>query len=149
MKMEIHRVGIVGCGVMGSGIGQLCGQQGYPVVICEKDEAFLKKGLDATGSALERLVKAGRISEAERDEALGRIRGTGDLQGLERYDLVIEAVTEDLDLKKGIGLDTVALGTEAMQREFDDPQYACPVTTRRMVSAGWLGRKSGKGFYDH
>ena len=48
-----------------------------------------------------------------------------------------------------IGMDTVVLGADALFKELNDPQYACPISIRRMVSAGWLGRKSGKGFYEY
>ena len=48
-----------------------------------------------------------------------------------------------------IGMDTIVLGADALFKELNDPQYACPITIRRMVSAGWLGRKSGKGFYEY
>jgi len=282
--MNISRVGIVGCGVMGSGISQLCAQKGYKVIICEKNETILKKGIDSIGSALSRLMEKGKISRSDRDDILGRIEGTSEFEGFDACDLVIEAVTEDLDLKKEIfteldnicpektiltsnasvlpviemaqatsrpdkvlgthfltpapiiplleivrtlktdeailkqivefgqhlgkrvvissdspgfivnriltpillnavrlldegvatkedietavkfglglpmgpfelldliGLDTIVLGTDALFKELNDPQYACPVKIRRMVSAGWLGRKSGKGFYEY
>ena len=48
-----------------------------------------------------------------------------------------------------IGMDTIVLGSDALFKELNDPQYACPISIRRMVQAGWLGRKSGKGFYDY
>lgn len=282
--MNISRIGIVGCGVMGSGISQLCAQKGYKVIISEKNEAILEKGIESIGSALSRLIEKGRISRSDRDDILGRIKGTSEFRGFEECDLVIEAVTEDLDLKKKIfmeldnicpkktiltsntsvlpiiemaratsrpdkvlgthfltpapvipllevvrtlktdqailrqvvefgqhlgkrvvissdspgfivnriltsillnavrlldegvatkedietavkfglglpmgplklldliGLDTIVLGTDALFKELNDPQYACPVKIRRMVSAGWLGRKSGKGFYEY
>ena len=282
--MNISNVGIVGCGVMGSGLGQLCAQKGCNVIICEKNEAVLKKGFDSIRSDLSRLMKAGRLSRSDNDNILKRIKGTCEFKDFSTCDLVIEAVTEDLDLKKKIfkeldsicpeqtiltsntsvlpiiemagqtsrqervlgthfltppqiiplvevirtlktdeavvktvvefcrhlgkqvvissdspgfivnriltaillnavrlleegvatkedietavkvglglpmgpfelldliGLDTIVLGTDALFKELNDPQYDCPLKIRRMVSAGWLGRKSGKGFYEY
>jgi len=282
--MKIGRIGIVGCGVMGSGIAQLCAQRGHSVIVSEASEATLAKGMERIRSALSRLVEKGKLSQSDKSETLGRIVSTSRWEGFDACDLVIEAVTEDLELKKHIfemldricpektilatntsvlsvieiakvtsrphqvlgthfltppdiipllelvrtlktdpeivrrmaafgehigkkvvvsndrpgfivnriltaillnavrlldegvagkedieaavktglglpmgpfelmdliGLDTLALGTDAMFRELNDPQYACPVRIRRMVSAGWLGRKSGKGFYEY
>ncbi len=282
--MNISRVGIVGCGVMGSGIALLCAQKKYQVVICEKDEAVLKKGMASIGSELSKLMDRTGLTESGRDEILSGIEGTCEFQSFQTCDLVIEAVTENLGLKKKIfmtlddicpeytvfatntsvlpviemagvtkrpdrvvgthfltppriipllelvktlktsetvlktvkefgqslgkrvvisedrpgfivnriltpillnavrlledgtgtkedietavktglglpmgpfelmdliGLDTLKLGTDAMFMELQDQQYACPVRIRRMVGAGWLGRKSGKGFYEY
>ncbi len=274
--MEIQRVGIVGCGIMGSGIALLCAQKGFDVCIMEQNEAFLKKGL----ASIERQLP----KDADKAQILDRISGRCDFESFGKCDLVIEAVTENLALKKQIfatldnicpghailasntsvlpviemasatgrphkvmgthfltppqviplleivqtlatgmeeletmrrfgeaigkkvavskdrpgfivnriltpillnavrlheegtgsmadietavkdglglpmgpfklldliGLDTIQKGTTAMYNELNDPQYACPVTISRMVSAGWLGRKSGKGFYEY
>lgn len=280
----IGKVGIVGCGVMGSGIGQLCALKGFHVTLCEKDEALLKKGLKVIEAGVAVLAKKGKINESDHIRILGSIRGTTDIKDFHECDLVIEAVPEDLGLKKRvfmeldgvckgeailasntsvlsviemarvtsrpekvlgthfltppqvnplleivktlrtsqktltkivefgeslgkkvivskdspgfvvnriltavllnavrlldegvatkedietavtvglgmpmgpfglldlIGLDTIAMGTEALFRDLNDPQYACPLRIKRMVSAGWLGRKSGKGFYEY
>jgi 3-hydroxybutyryl-CoA dehydrogenase len=282
--MNISNVGIVGCGVMGSGIGQLCAQKGFKVTICEKNEAVLKKGLDSIRSDLSKLMKAGKLSRSDNDDLLNRIKGTCEFKDFSTCDLVIEAVPENLDLKKKIfkeldgicpehtiltsntsvlpiiematetsrqdrvlgthfltppqiipllevirtlasdeavvktvvefgrylgkqvvlssdspgfivnriltaillnavrlleegvgtkedietavkvglgmpmgpfelldliGLDTIVLGTDALFKGLNDPQYACPLKIKRMASAGWLGRKSGKGFYEY
>lgn len=282
--MDISSIGIVGCGVMGSGISLLCAQKGYKVIICEKNDAVLKNGIDTIGSVMSRLIEKGKITSLEGKGILGRIEGTTSLDSFNICDLVIEAVTEDLDLKKKIfmelddicsektilasntsvlpiielarvtsrpdkilgthfltppavnplleivrtqktnettirriiefgrhlgkrvvisndspgfivnriltpiffnavrlldegiatiedieiavkfgiglpmgpfelmdliGLDTIMLGNDTLVKELNDPHYACPVRIRRMVSAGWLGRKSGKGFYEY
>lgn len=282
--MSIGKVGIVGCGVMGSGIGQLCAQKGCSVIICENNDRQLHKGLDSIRSEFSRLSKAGRIADSDDDAILDRIEGTCDFNRLNTCDLVIEAVTEDLELKKKIfreldnicpeetiltsntsvlpiiemarvtsrpekvlgthfltpphiiplleivktlktnavvleevaafgrrlgkqvvissdspgfivnrilttilfnavrlleegvgtkedietavkaglglpmgpfklmdliGLDTLVLGASALHQELNDSQYAPPLILRRMVSAGWLGRKSGRGFYKY
>jgi 3-hydroxybutyryl-CoA dehydrogenase len=282
--MEIRRVGVVGCGIMGSGIAQICAQKGYEVLISEKEESFLEQGLSTIQKALLKLVAGGKLSDAEKDDILGRIGGVAGLDQLAECDLVIEAVTEDLDLKKEIfsaldrickqetilatntsalpviemaqatskpekvvgthfltpppvikllevvrsmatspetletirrfgeclgkkivvsedrpgfivnriltsilfdamrlleegvaskedidtaitvglglpmgafqlldliGMDTVLLGSSAIFKELNDPHYFCPITIRRMVAAGMLGRKTGKGFYEY
>ena len=282
--MQIKRVGVLGCGVMGSGIAQLCAMKGYGVVVCEKNETILDKGMAAIQRELDRLAKAGKLSQEDGDKFFAGIDRATNLNAFDACDLVIEAVTEDLELKKRIfkemdgicpehtilatntsvlpviemaratsrpekvlgthfltpppvipllelvqtlmtgeetltlvtqfgrslgkrvvvskdspgfivnrvlttimfnavrlleegiadkesidaamevglglpmgplrlldliGMDTVVLGSDALFKELNDPQYACPITIRRMVSAGWLGRKSGKGFYEY
>jgi 3-hydroxybutyryl-CoA dehydrogenase len=282
--MEIGKVGVVGCGIMGSGIAQLCAQNGYAVFISELKERFLNQGLVAIDKNLEKLVRGGKLTREEKENSVARIQGTTGLDHLEACDLVIEAVTEDLDLKQNvfksldevcrpetilatntsvlpviemaratsrpgrvvgahfltpppvikllevvksaatssetlakirrfgeslgkkivisedrpgfivnriltgilfnavrlleegvatkedidtameeglglpmgafklldlIGMDTVLLGSSAMFAELNDPQYFCPLTIRRMVAAGILGRKAGKGFYQY
>lgn len=282
--MDIHSVGIVGCGVMGSGIAQLCAQSGYDVFISEKQKDLLDKGITTINGALERLVVKQKMSNSQKNDVLGRIHGATGFEHLAGCDLVIEAVTEDLELKKKIfqtldgicsekaifatntsvlsviemarsisspervvgthfltppsviklleivrtvvtspqtikiikrfgeslgkqivvsedrpgfivnriltsimfnavrlaeegvatkkdidtaikvglglpmgafelldliGMDTILLGSSALFKELNDPQYFCPVSIRRMVSAGFLGRKSGKGFYSY
>lgn len=282
--MEIQSVGVVGCGIMGSGIAQICAQKGYEVFVSEKEKNFLNQGLTAIDKTLQKLVAGNKLSEGEKEEILGRVKGATGLDHLAQCDLVIEAVTEDLALKQKIfasldeicrttailatntsvlpviemaratsrpdkvvgthfltpapvikllevvksvaisqktlettrrfgerlgkkivvsqdrpgfivnriltailfnavrlleegvaskedidtairvglglpmgafqlldliGMDTVLLGSSAMFEELNDPQYFCPITIRRMVSAGMLGRKTGKGFYHY
>ena len=282
--MEIAKVGVLGCGVMGSGIAQLCAMKGYGVVVCEKNEAILERGMATIRRELLRLAKAKKLSEEDAEKIFSEIDSATTLNAFEACDLVIEAITEDLELKKHIfremdgicpehailatntsvlpviemaratsrpervlgthfltppsvipllelvqtlvtceetlklitefgqslgkrvviskdspgfivnrvlttimfnavrlleegvadkesidvamevglglpmgplrlldliGMDTVVLGSDALFKELNDPQYACPITIRRMVSAGWLGRKSGKGFYEY
>ncbi len=282
--MEIKNVGIVGCGLMGSGIVELVAKNGYNVVVREINDDFLQKGLARIQSSIGRAVERGKLSGADRDAAWGRIKGTTNMADLAKSDLVIEAAIENLDLKKSIfkeldavtrpevilgsntsslaviemaamtrkpdkvlglhffnpvpvmpllemvrtfltseetyqaarkfgeglgktvivskdapgfivnallvpylldavrmyengfaskedidtgirlglnhpmgpltlldfvGLDTTLFIADEMFKELKDPRYAAPALLRRMVTAGYIGRKSGKGFYDY
>ena len=282
--MEIKKVGVVGCGLMGSGIAQVCAQSGYQVVVSEINDDLLNKGLASISARLAKNVEKGKLSAQEKDSALSRIKGTTDIQDFSDCNLVIEAVIEKVELKRKvfaeldkicpkdtilatntsvlsiieiaeatnrpdrvlglhffnpvpvmelveaiktiatsedtvatavkfvkslgktviiakdtpgfivnrqlepfinnairmledgvasredidtgvklglnhpigpleladfIGLDTVYFGAIDMYDKFKEPQYAPPVLLGKMVAAGWLGRKTGKGFYDY
>jgi 3-hydroxybutyryl-CoA dehydrogenase len=97
-----RKVGVVGCGLMGGGISQVCAQSGYPVVVSEINEELLQKGLAAIDANLTRNVKKERITQQDRDATLARIKGTTDNRDFGDCDLVIEAAVENLDLKKKI-----------------------------------------------
>jgi 3-hydroxybutyryl-CoA dehydrogenase len=282
--MEFKTVGVVGCGIMGAGIAQLCAQTGYSVVVSEINAAALQKGLKSIDSALGRQVEKGKMKAEDKAAILGRIKGTTNMADFNACDIVIEAATESMEIKKSIftqldkyckpgallatntsvlcvaeiagatkrpenvlgmhfaqpvpvtkilemartianndeivaagkafgesigkivvvtkdlpgfisnrifssfvlnavrlvqegiatpqdidtvfkygsnhpmgpletldfvGLDTVYNGAKAMYEELHDPQYAPPPLLHRMIKLGWLGRKSGKGFYDY
>ena len=282
--MKIKKVGVVGCGLMGSGIAQVCAQSGYQVVVSEINDELLQKGMTSISSRLAKNVEKGKLSAEDRDSTLGRIKGTTSTRDFSDCDLVVEAIIENMDLKKKIfaeldkicppgtilatntsvlsvidiaiatarpdkalglnffnpvplmelveaiktiatgedtlkiaiefvkslgktviiaqdtpgfvvnrqlapfinnairmlengvatredidagvrlglnhpigplqladfiGLDTVYFGAVDMYEKFKEPQYAPPVMLRKMVAAGWLGRKTGKGFYDY
>jgi 3-hydroxybutyryl-CoA dehydrogenase len=282
--MKIKKVGVVGCGLMGSGIVEVCTKAGYEVVVSEINEDFLQKGMDRLNKSLSRAVSKGKATQEEMDAALARIKGTTKVADFADCDLVIEAAIENMELKKQIfaeldgilrpeaiigsntsslciaemasatkrgdkvlgihffnpvpvmpllelvrtiltsdetlamaqefgqsvgkttvvakdtpgfivnrllipyllhavriyedglatredidtaiklglnhpmgpltlmdlvGLDTTLFIADAMFEEFKDPRYAAPPLLRRMVLAGHLGRKSGKGFYDY
>lgn len=100
--MEIKKVGVVGCGLMGSGIAQVCAQSGYQVVVLEVNDKLLKKGLASIDSVLARRVEKGSISQQDKDATMARIKGTTDVKDLADCDLVEEAVSEDLELKKRV-----------------------------------------------
>lgn len=282
--MEVKKVGVVGCGLMGSSIAQLCAQSGYQVVVSEINDELLNKGLAFIDSALIKSVNKGKLSQQDKDAILGRLKGTTDLKDFHDCDLIIEAAVENIDLKKKIfaeidkicpkhailatntsclsiieiamattrpdkvlglhffnpvavmqlleviktiaasddtleigqtfgkslgktvviaqdapgfianrlllpfllnairmleagiatredidaavnlglnhpmgplaltdliGLDTVLFIVDIIYEELKDPQYAAPPLLRKMIAAGWLGRKTGKGFYGY
>ena len=282
--MAIQKVGVVGCGLMGSGIAEVCARSGFDVAVSEVSQKFLDKGLAAITSSLIRAAEKGKISGQDKDTALSRIKGMVGLESFTDRDLVIEAVIENMDEKKRIfstldrvcpahailasntsclsvtemamstkrpdkvlgmhffnpvpvmrpveivktiltseetlntarevskklgkeailakdtpgfvvnrllipyildairvleagvatkedidngmvlgcnhpmgpltlsdfvGLDTLLLVADAMYDEFKNPAFAAPPLLRKMILAGWFGRKSGKGFYDY
>ena len=96
---EIKNVGVLGCGLMGHGIAQVAAQGGYDVVVREVDQATLDKGLGKIEKQLARAVEKGKAEQADADDVRGRIQGTTDYADLADCDLVIEAITEDLERK--------------------------------------------------
>ena len=100
MKPEdVRTVGIVGCGLMGSGIAEVVARAGAEVTFVEASEDLVARGRERIEASLERAVERGKITPQERAEALGRIRGVLDLAALGDVDLVIEATTEDVEAK--------------------------------------------------
>jgi 3-hydroxybutyryl-CoA dehydrogenase len=95
----INTVGVVGAGTMGNGIAQACAVSGLAVVMVDVSDAAVARGTSAIGASLDRLVKKDKLQAADRAAALGRVAGGTDYQALARCDLVIEAATENLDLK--------------------------------------------------
>jgi len=93
---------VVGCGLMGRGIVQVCAQAGFPVVVSEVNDELLQKGLSAIEASLDRSVQKGKLTQQEKDATLSRIRGTTDIGEFSDCDLMIEAAAENLDLKKQI-----------------------------------------------
>ncbi len=282
--MEIKHIGVVGCGLMGSGIAEVCARAGYKVSVSEISDELLQKGLGRIQKSLSKAVARGKVEQQQADQAMARITGTLDLADLAECDMVIEAAIENMAVKKEIfaaldkllaphallasntsslcitemagathrgdkvlgihffnpvpvmpliefvrtiltsdetmeiarqfgaslgktmvtakdtpgfivnrllipylldavqvyenglatredidtaiklglnhpmgpltlldfvGLDTCLFIADAMFEEYKDPRYAAPPLLRRMVLAGQLGRKSGKGFYDY
>lgn len=281
---DVRTIGVVGCGLMGSGIAEVCARAGFRVIVREVSEELLRKGLDRIRASMAKAVERGKLSASEMEAAWGRIRGTLSMEDFRDCDLVIEAVVEEMHTKKGVfaeldricpphavlasntsslsitelgavtrrpekvigfhffnpapvmplleivvglqtaeetvalgralaerlnktvviskdrpgfivnrllipylldairlleegvatmedidtamklglnhpmgpftlmdfvGLDTLLFIADAMFEEFKDPRYAAPPLLRRMVAAGWLGRKSGRGFYPY
>ncbi|WP_116137380.1 3-hydroxybutyryl-CoA dehydrogenase [Trinickia diaoshuihuensis] len=100
--MTIQTLGVIGAGTMGNGIAQTAAVSGLKVVLIDVTEQALAKGMAAVGSSLERLVAKGKLDAAVRDAALARIETSTDYQRLAAVDLVVEAATENLELKTRI-----------------------------------------------
>src|SRR3954471_2506638 len=99
---QIERVGVVGCGLMGSGIAEVCARAGYDTVVREVDDVVLARGLDRLDQSMQAAVRRGKLTEEERSQARGRLRGVTALDDLADRDLVIEAVTENLQAKQDV-----------------------------------------------
>ena len=102
--MAIETVGVVGCGLMGSGIAQVAAEAGYAVVVREVSDALVKKGLARIHAFLQKGVERGKLTPERKAEVMGRLAGTTKLDELGRCDVVIEAVVENLDLKREVYL---------------------------------------------
>ena len=98
--MAIEKVGVVGCGLMGSGIAQVAAQAGCTVVVCEVNQERLSKGLASIDKSLNKFVEKGTLAVADRDAARGRLRGTTKLEDLKDCELVVEAIIEQLPEKR-------------------------------------------------
>ena len=110
----ITRVGVLGCGLMGSGIAQVAATAGWPTIVRDVAQPLLERGRAGIARSLARLAEKGKLDPGVPDQTLERLRFTTDLAAVAECDLVIEAVTEDLDLKN------------ALWRELD---ARCPPTT--------------------
>jgi 3-hydroxybutyryl-CoA dehydrogenase len=98
--MTVQRVGVVGCGLMGSGIAQVCAAAGFPTVVREVSQELVHKGLKGIEKNLNRLVEKGTISAASQAEIAGRLQGTTEVADLQSCDLIIEAIIEQLPAKR-------------------------------------------------
>lgn len=98
--MKIKKVGVLGCGLMGSGIAEVAARGGFETVVREVSEDLLEKGLGRLDRSLVRAVDKGKLEEKQREEIRGRISGTVNLEDLADCDLVVEAIVENLDEKK-------------------------------------------------
>src|SRR3990170_1871915 len=235
--MAIQRGGVVGCGLMGSGIAEVCARAGYQVIVREVNQELLQRGLGRIEGSLQRAVERGKLDDGSAQQAREALRGTLALGDLADSDLVIEAVIEQMPEKQAVlreldglcpprtifasntsslsitemaaatkrpervvgmhffnpvpvmalvelvrglelgvatkedidqaitlglnhpmgpltlldfvGLDTTYYIAEAMYAEFKDARYAAPPLLKKMVLAGHLGRKSGRGFYEY
>jgi 3-hydroxybutyryl-CoA dehydrogenase len=97
--LTISKVGVVGCGLMGSGIAQTCAESGYETIVSEVNQELLDKGLARIYSAWDTLVSKGKIPQGQADENRARLRGTLNLEDFAGCDLVIESVIEQMQEK--------------------------------------------------
>jgi 3-hydroxybutyryl-CoA dehydrogenase len=100
--MAIKTVGVLGCGLMGAGIAQVCAAAGYRTIVREVDQTFLDKGLGRVRKFLEDGVARGKVTADARDTTLGNLSGTTSVDALEDCDLIIEAIIENLEDKRQI-----------------------------------------------
>ncbi len=106
---EISTVGVLGCGLMGSGIAQTSAAAGFTTTVREVSDALLEKGKGRITGSLNKLVEKGKLDAAARDATLGRLRFTTKVADLKGCDIVVEAVVEDLELKRAIWKELDAL----------------------------------------
>jgi 3-hydroxybutyryl-CoA dehydrogenase len=98
--MEIKKVGVLGCGLMGSGIAQVTATAGFDVTVLEVEQKFIDKGFAGIEKSLAKFAEKGTITAQQKDEIRARLKGTTNVQDLRNCDLVIEAIIENLDEKK-------------------------------------------------
>src|SRR5215212_4942370 len=98
--MAIKKVGVLGCGLMGSGIAQTAAQAGYETVVREVEQRFLDKGLGGIQKSLGKFVEKGKLSQPDMDACVGRLKGTTNLDDLADCDIIIEAIIEDAKVKR-------------------------------------------------
>ena len=98
--MAIQKVGVVGCGLMGSGIAQVSAQAGFQTVVREVSAELVEKGLKGIEKNLARLVEKGNLTEAAKSEIRGRLRGTTSFEDLKDCDVILEAIIEQLPAKR-------------------------------------------------
>jgi 3-hydroxybutyryl-CoA dehydrogenase len=98
--MKIRKVGVLGCGLMGSGIAEIAARAGYETVVREVSQEVVDKGIQKIHGSLGKAVEKGKLDAAERDATLGRLSGVVGLDALADCDIVVEAIVENLDEKK-------------------------------------------------
>ena len=101
MSVEgIQKVGVLGCGLMGSGIAQVAATAGYTTVVRDVAEEFLKKGMAGIDKSLSKFVEKGTLTAQQQTQSIGRLKTTTKFEELADCDIVIEAITENLDTKR-------------------------------------------------
>ena len=100
--MEIKKIGVIGAGAMGNGIAQMAAQIGCEVILRDIKEEYVERGMKNIDRFLSKSVEKGKIEAAQKDTILGKIKGTTEMADLKDVDFVIEAVIENLDLKKSV-----------------------------------------------
>src|SRR3954468_330446 len=99
--MEIKKVGVCGCGLMGSGIAQVAAMAGFDVTVLEAEQRFIEKGFAGVQKSLAKFAEKGTIKESA-EAVLGRLRGTTKADDLADSDIVIEAIIENVPLKRAL-----------------------------------------------
>ena len=181
--MEFRHIGVVGAGTMGNGISQAFAAAGFDVSMTDVAQAQLDRAVAAIGGSFDRLVKKEKMTAAQKAQALGRIRVSTELSAIKDCDLVIEAATENLELKlkifrqldelapaqaviasntSSISITRLAAATKRPEKiigmHFFNPVAMMALVelirglqtsqeTYAAVEAGYLGRKSGRGFF--
>ncbi len=103
MKVDdVKVVGVLGAGTMGNGIAQVCAAAGFEVVMRDIEQKFVDRGMETIKKSLSKFVEKGKISQDDMESILSRIKPTVDMKDLENADLVIEAVVENMDVKKAV-----------------------------------------------
>src|SRR4051812_40285992 len=97
--MQVQTVGVLGCGLMGSGIAQVSAAAGYKTIVREVEDSFLKKGMGRIEKFLSGGVEKGKMTAEEKDKILGNLSGTTRLEDLKDCDLIIEAIIENVEEK--------------------------------------------------
>jgi len=100
--MAIRKIGVLGCGLMGSGIAEVAAKAGFEVVVREVSDEFLDKGMKRIRGSMDRAVEKGRLAADDRDAALTRMKGTTDFTELADCDLIVEAIVENVEEKKRV-----------------------------------------------
>ena len=110
--MKIQSIGIIGAGIMGNGIAQICASHGLQVTLIDIDQAAITRGIDNISKNLERLVKKETITREALEQTLTRVHGSTDYESLKGLDFIIEAATENQGLKEKIlkQVDTIVSG---------------------------------------
>jgi len=111
--MDIKKPFVVGAGIMGSGVGQLCAQQGYEVTVLDISDEIIEKAKEKIKAGLKRRVEKGKITNEDMESVLSRMNWSADMNLARECDFVIEAASENLDIKKDVfkKLDSICLPT--------------------------------------
>ena len=97
---DIKKVGVLGCGLMGSGIAQVAAQAGYETIVREVEQPMIDRGFGGIHKSLGRFVEKGTLTAEQRDACVGRLKGTTRLEDLADCDIIVEAIVENIDIKK-------------------------------------------------
>ena len=138
--MEIKTIGVIGSGIMGSGLAQVCAQSGYDVIVSAKSEEKIKKGLTSIDKMLTKGIEKGKLSQQDKESAISRIKAivsVQDFSGFSDCDLIMEAVTENMNIKKDV---------------FSKADKACPehsvfatcTSGLSVIDMGWSDQEAGQ-----